>query len=82
MLVFAETSSLTAWFEGGAYAVERMHLAGLLAQARPDVDADYLADALLAPLAARLFLYQRRERNLSVERIKAGLDDLLAGILT
>ncbi|MGH2558625.1 MAG: TetR family transcriptional regulator [Thermomicrobiales bacterium] len=81
MLVFAETSTPTARFDGGTYAVYRQHVTGLLAQASPDVDADYLAEALLAPLAASLFLYQRRERKLTIERIKAGLDDLLAGIV-
>jgi hypothetical protein len=37
-----------------------------------------LADALLAPLALSLLTYQRRVRGFTVERIKAGLDELLS----
>jgi hypothetical protein len=50
------------------------HLATLIAEASPD------ADALLAPLATRPFVYQRRERGMSTDRIKAGLEYLLAGL--
>ena len=60
--------------------VAAKHLATLIAEASPDADAHYLADALLAPLATRLFVYQRRERGMSTDRIKAGLEYLLAGL--
>jgi hypothetical protein len=39
--------------------VAAKHLATLIAEARPDADAHYLTDALLAPLATSLFVYQR-----------------------
>jgi AcrR family transcriptional regulator len=76
----AESNSPTARYRSGPYAVQRFHLAMLLAQARPDVDAQYLADALLAPLSANLIEYQRRERGASCASIKAGIDDLLRGV--
>jgi predicted metal-dependent HD superfamily phosphohydrolase len=60
--------------------VAAKHLATLIAEASPDADAHYLADALLAPLATSLFVYQRRERGMSTDRIKAGLEYLLAGL--
>lgn len=75
----AESARPTARYAGGAYAAHHAHLASLITEARPDTDAHYLADALLAPLAAGLFVHQRDERGWSVDRIKAGLDDLLAG---
>ena len=44
-----------------------------------DLDADYLADALLAPLGVDLFYHQRRVLGLSVERMSAGLRALVPG---
>lgn len=63
-----------------------MTVSGLLKSAvqageiRPDLDLDYLADALLAPLRADLFRYQREVREFSLERISAGLRSLVAGL--
>ena len=45
----------------------------------PALDPAYLADALLAPLQADLYLYQRHALGLSQDRIAAGLDRLLMG---
>ena len=50
--------------------VAAKHLATLIAEASPDADAPHLADALLAPLATSLFIYQRRERGMSTERAR------------
>nr|BFE88363.1 hypothetical protein GCM10020093_109640 [Planobispora longispora] len=48
----SETSSPGARYRIGAYRFWRLHVAILLAEARPGCDADPLAHALLAPLAA------------------------------
>jgi AcrR family transcriptional regulator len=80
LLVIAETSTPTARYHSGAYAAHHVHLATLVTEARPEADAHYLADALLAPLAAGLFIHQRQNHAMDIERIKAGLDDLLAGL--
>jgi AcrR family transcriptional regulator len=75
LLMVAETATPKARFETGAYRLHHTHLAALLSEARPGVDAHFLADALLAPLSAAQFVHQR-ENGMSVERIKAGLDEL------
>ncbi|MEW9553558.1 TetR/AcrR family transcriptional regulator [Nonomuraea sp. NPDC050783] len=65
----------------GPYRIHHIHLASLIGQARPDADAAYLADALLAPANAGLIALQRDERGMSVEQIKAGLTGLAAAAL-
>ncbi|MEV0148494.1 MULTISPECIES: helix-turn-helix domain-containing protein [unclassified Nonomuraea] len=65
----------------GPYRIHHTHLATLLAQARPDLDAGFLADALLAPANAHLIRFQLDERGMSVEAVKAGLDALAETVL-
>ncbi|QYC44954.1 putative HTH-type transcriptional regulator TtgW [Nonomuraea coxensis DSM 45129] len=65
-------------WRGRPYRVHHIHLATLIGQVRPDADAAYLADALLAPVNAGLIAYQREERGMSVGQIKAGLAALAA----
>ncbi|MEU5991198.1 helix-turn-helix domain-containing protein [Spirillospora sp. NPDC047418] len=81
LLVMAESGPPDARFRDGSYALYHRHLAMLLGRIRPGADAAYLADALLAPLAANLFLYQRRTRGMPLGRVKAGLDALIAGLI-
>lgn len=81
LLLMAESDPPEARFREGSYMLYHRHLEILLQEIRPDADAAYLADALLAPLAANLFLHQRRTRGMPLDRIKAGLD-ALAGDLT
>ncbi|MEU1875881.1 TetR family transcriptional regulator [Streptosporangium sp. NPDC020072] len=77
LLLVAETTGPFARF-GGAYHAYHRHLAVLIADARPDRDPSFLADALLAPLAANLLAYRR---DLTLDGVQAGLDDLLTGVL-
>jgi AcrR family transcriptional regulator len=44
------------------------------------LDVEFLADALLAPLRADLFTFQRQGRGFSLERISGGMRSLLAGL--
>ncbi|MDT0443110.1 TetR/AcrR family transcriptional regulator [Streptomyces johnsoniae] len=80
LLLAAETGAPTGRHTG-AYAAHRAHLAGLAAQARPDADAGYLADALLAPLAAPLIVHQTRDLGMDRDRIRSGLDTLARALI-
>ena len=75
--LMAETASPGARYRSGGYQAYHAHVSALIHEARPDADAEYLAEALLAPLAADLYVHQRREQEMSTERIKAGLDEIL-----
>jgi AcrR family transcriptional regulator len=82
LVLVSETGSVGARFREGVYGFYRLHVALLLREARPDLDAEYLADALLAPLSAVLFRWQRQQLGMSLAQIKAGYDALLAALLT
>lgn len=77
LMLMADTASPVARYQSGAYQVNRAHVFILVREARPEADAEYLSEALLAPLAADLYVHQRRDRGMDVERIEAGLDELL-----
>lgn len=70
-LVVAEAAG--ARYQSGAYAAWRLHAAVLLGEAAPGLDADWHADAVLAPLAADLYRHQREELGYPPERIRAGV---------
>lgn len=80
LFALAEAHPPAARYGNGAYRMHRTHLISLLTLAEADVDAAYLADALLAVLGGGLFLHQRQTLRFSTERIKAGLDRLLTGL--
>lgn len=79
-LLVAECAAPHARFSG-AYTLRHMHLTALLAEAAPRADAPWLADALLAPLAAVVVTYQLEQRGMTVERIADGVVALLDAAL-
>lgn len=81
ILLAAETSGRWARFDHRVYAFHRAHVAMLLREAVPGLDADYAAEALLAPLGAELFSYLRQAREMPVERIAASYEDLVRRIV-
>jgi AcrR family transcriptional regulator len=81
MLLAAETGARWVRFNARVYALYRAHVAMLLREADPECDADYLAEALLAPLGADIFLYMRRLREMPLDRIAAGYDQLVRRLL-
>jgi AcrR family transcriptional regulator len=81
MLLAAELGVRWVRGEAGVYALYRTHLAMLVREAAPELDDEYLAEALLSPLTAETFLYLRKGRDLPLERIEAGYEQLVRRLL-
>jgi AcrR family transcriptional regulator len=77
LLLESELTSHGAYLRSEPHAVHRFHVRLLVTQARPEADADYLTDVLLAPLSAHTFADQRHTRGLSLEQLKAGYADVV-----
>ncbi|MEA2438864.1 MAG: hypothetical protein QOH76_288 [Thermoleophilaceae bacterium] len=82
MLHAAELGARWVRGEAGVYALYRTHLAMLVREAAPELDGEYLAEALLAPLSPETFLYLRKGRDLPLERIEAGYEQLVTRLLS
>ena len=80
LIVDAENAAVGARYRSGVYQGFRLHVRVLIAAARPDLDADVMADLLLAPTAGDLYRHLRRERGLPAERVRASLVDLARGV--
>ena len=81
LILAAETgSSPCARFRSAPFRAHRAHVTSLLAELDPRIDVDYHADSLLAVLAADQYRHLRTEREMSVERIKAGWDSVVAAV--
>src|SRR2546421_408169 len=81
MLLAAELGARWVRGEAGVYALYRTHLGMLVREAAPELDDEYVAEALLAPLTPETFLYLRKGRELSLERIEAGYEQLVRRLL-
>jgi hypothetical protein len=81
MLMAAELGVRWVRGEAGVYALYRTHLAMLVREADPALDDEYLAEALLTPLGPETFLYLRKGRELPLERIEAGYEQLVRRLL-
>jgi AcrR family transcriptional regulator len=57
-----------------------LNTAVLAGELSPEVDVEYTADALLAPLRVTLFRFQREWRGFSLERISDGLQGMAGGL--
>jgi AcrR family transcriptional regulator len=75
VLAASEGSSPGARFRVGAYRAWRLHVAALLRAIDPALDAEWWAEALLAPLEAALYRQQRREQGFSFKRIADNVVD-------
>lgn len=80
LLVLAEGGLAGSRFAHATYAFRHRHLALLIADLDPRLDAEVLADLLLAPLAAELHQHLRRTQGLSRERLVASLHALARGL--
>jgi AcrR family transcriptional regulator len=66
--------------ELGPYAAWRLHVRVLALEIAPHFDPDWLADALLAPLAPPLYRHQRRVLGYTADQIKAQLTQLARAV--
>ena len=81
LLLAAETGSAGARFRAAVYGAHRAHVAALVRASGADVDVDYVADALLAPLGAELVMHQRRGRGIPLARLQDGWESLVRRLL-
>jgi hypothetical protein len=63
------------------YSGYRAHLAYLIAQAAPEQDAEFAADALLSVLRAELVHHLVVDRGMDVGRLKDGFRALATSLL-
>jgi AcrR family transcriptional regulator len=80
LILAAETGSPTARFRSPPYVVYRAHVTSLLAELDPRLDVEYHAESLLSVLAAAQHHHLRREREMPVERVRAGWDAVVAAV--
>ena len=81
MIAAAEAGERLARFDSPVYQFYRAHITTLVREADPELDAEYVVEALLAPLAADVYVYQRRARALDFERLCAGYTQLAERLL-
>jgi AcrR family transcriptional regulator len=81
LVLAAEHGPVGTRFRGAVYASHRAHLALLLREARPEADAEYLADALLGALGSELILFLRTDRAMDLDRIKSGWEQLVRSVV-
>lgn len=79
--LLAEAETGQQWWTSPPQRFRRLHVRVLLAEARPDLDADALAEALLAPLTADTYHHLRTTAGYSTERVKKAMRTLTAGLL-
>lgn len=80
LFIDSENASEGARYRIGAYRLWHRHIALLLEEAAPDLDAAYTAHALLAPLAADLHQALRAE-GFDLARLKTGLRTLITSTI-
>jgi AcrR family transcriptional regulator len=80
LLLLAEASAPAGRYHSAPFRRHHDQIVGMVAELAPGVDAAYVADLLLMAYTPGLFNFQRTERGWDVDRIKRGLDALIAGI--
>lgn len=76
-----QAAEATAPHNDAVYRFYRTHVELLVREAAPEADSEFFADALLAMLTARVFLYLRLARELPLERIIEGWTDVVRRLL-
>jgi len=80
LILVGESGSPCARFRSPPFRAHRAHVTSLLAELDPRLDVEYHADSLLAVLAADQYRHLRQERGMSIERVRAGWDSVVAAV--
>lgn len=80
LILVGESGSPCARFRSPPFRAHRAHVTSLLTELDPRLDVDYHADSLLAVLAADQYRHLRHERGMTVERVRAGWDSVVAAV--
>lgn len=81
LLYVSETAKPGARYNTGAYHAWHQHATHLIEEARPEADAELLADLLLAPYAAELHRYLTERREVARARLRAAVTDVVSRTL-
>ncbi len=77
ILLAAHSAAPRARYHSGAYRVMHTHVALLIGRLRPGSDSTLLAHLLLAPFSPDVMHHLTAEQELSADRLKAGVRELL-----
>jgi AcrR family transcriptional regulator len=80
LILVGESGAPCARFRSPPFQAHRAHVTSLLTELDPRLDAEYHADSLLAVLAADQYRHLRQEREMPVERVRAGWDSVVAAV--
>ena len=80
LILVGESGSPCARFRSPPFRAHRAHVTSLLTELDPRLDAEYHADSLLAVLAADQYRHLRHEREMPIERVRAGWDSVVAAV--
>jgi AcrR family transcriptional regulator len=80
LILVGESGSPCARFRSPPFRAHRAHVTSLLTELDPRLDAEYHADSLLAVLAADQYRHLRHEREMSIDRVRAGWDSVVAAV--
>lgn len=80
LILVGESGSPCARFRSPPFRAHRAHVTSLLNELDPRLDAEYHADSLLAVLAADQYRHLRHEREMPIERVRAGWDSVVAAV--
>ncbi|MGI8411902.1 MAG: TetR/AcrR family transcriptional regulator [Solirubrobacteraceae bacterium] len=81
LLAAAEHGAPGLRMRHSVYGTYRAHVALLLREAAPESDVEYLTDVLLGALATDLVLFQRRELQMPLQRLRDGWSQLIGRVL-
>lgn len=82
LFLAAETAGAPgARLDSGVWRAYRTHVRMLILQASPELDADYAAEALLAPLVAEVVVHQLRTPGMTLARLANGWEAVARRVL-